>query len=576
MSKPTFTILAITLICCMMFERSAQSQSRGAKEGTATVSGRVTVKGEPAPGITVTLQPQRMTGPPNPEDIPSAKTDENGNFSITGVAAGRYFAMPQAPGFIMPGGMPGMRSGRTLHVADGENIEKIEIELKRGSVITGRVTGLNGRPLVDERVELSSLDNNGKPQQLYLGPMLQTMQTTDDRGVYRIYGLPEGRYLVSVGYSQGEGGFSGGGGGAQYPKTYHPDVTDRSQAKAVEVGEGDEVTGIDINVGEAKKTYSIFGRVVNADNGQPLAGASISLGALSPDGSRMAGWGGPGTRSNSRGEFQLSNVAPGKYAVFTTADYGLDRGGVDYFSEPVICEVDEGDKQGIEIKVRKGGSISGLVVIEGANDPAVSAKLSQIMMYVFSMPGMSGQLSTPYNNQIKVNPNGSFQINGLPPGKVRIDLMTPAALPGLSLLRIERDGVPQSREGIDIGAGEQVSNLRVVTAYGTLSVRGEVQIVGGTLPQELFLFINAQRGDGPAGFSRGSDVDARGHFVIEHLTPGEYEFWLSIRGMQPGPMRLDPQLGRKISQVRQKVLVSGNNQQPVIMKIDLSQGGSNQ
>ena len=572
MSKRRLTIFSLTLICSLLIEFTAQAQSKEAKEGAATVSGRITVKGEPAQGVTITLQTQRMMGPPNPEAIPSAKTDENGHFRITGVAAGRYFTMVQAPGFIIPGGMVGlMPQGRTLHVADGEKIEKIEIELRRGSVITGRVIGSNGRPLVDELVELMKLDSNGKPQQLYLGPM-QMMLTTDDRGIYRIYGLGEGRYIVSVGYSQGGIRM---GGGAHYQKTYHPDVTDQSQAKVVEVGEGDEVTGVDINVGEAKKTYRVSGRVVNADNGQPVAGAAIGLGSLSPDGGRIGGGGYSGAHSNSVGEFQLSNVAPGKYAAFTTVVLGLDR-GVNYYSEPVICEVGDSDKDGIEIKVRKGGSINGLVVIEGTNDPAVLGKMSQLMLHFYGMPGAPGQLSTPYANYVKVNPNGGFQAQGLPPGKVLIDLAIPDSLPGLSQVRIERDGAPQPRDGIEIGAGEQVSNLRLVAAYGTLSVQGEIKIVGGTLPRGFGLFINAHMGDVPTRYARVGAVDTRGHFVIEHLPPGEYELRLGIRSMQPGSQNLDPQLSRKISQVRQKVVVSSNDQQPVILTVNLSQGGSKQ
>src|SRR5262249_7171582 len=129
---------------------------------------------------------------------------------------------------------------------------------------------------------------------------------------------------------------------------------------------------------------------------------------------------------------------------------------------------------------------------------------------------------------------------------------------------------------VEIGAGEQVSNLRLVAAYGTLSVQGEIKIVGGTLPRGFWLFINAHMGDDSARYARWGEVDTRGHFVIEHLSPGEYELRLGIRSMQPGSQNLDPQLSRKISQVRQKVVVSSNNQQPVILTVDLSQGGSNQ
>jgi hypothetical protein len=214
-------------------------------------------------------------------------------------------------------------------------------------------------------------------------------------------------------------------------------------------------------------------------------------------------------------------------------------------------------------------------VIEGANDPAVSGKISQMMINVAVRPATPGQLSSPHFNRTKINPNGSFQTQGLAPGKVWIELIPTAELRGLTLLRIERDGVPQPRDGIEIGGGEQVSNLRLVAALGTLSLRGEVQIVGGTLPQDLWLGVFAQRGEGRSAAGQYGEVDPRGLFVIEHLSPGEYELRLSFRNMQPGPQKWDQQLVRKISQVRQKVVVSGDNQQPVIIKVDLGQEEGN-
>jgi hypothetical protein len=137
-----FTTLALTLLCGLLNNSTAQAQSKNNKEGTSTVSGRVTIKGEPAPGITVILQPQQMMESGNTGTIPSAKTDGNGIFRITGVLAGRYFLNPFAPGFITPGELyfNTMPQGSVFQIGDGEDIEKIEIELIRGSVITGQST----------------------------------------------------------------------------------------------------------------------------------------------------------------------------------------------------------------------------------------------------------------------------------------------------------------------------------------------------------------------------------------------------------------------------------------------------
>jgi hypothetical protein len=190
------------------------------------------------------------------------------------------------------------------------------------------------------------------------------------------------------------------------------------------------------------------------------------------------------------------------------------------------------------------------------------------------MPGKTDHLSTPFWREVKVNTDGSFRIQGVPPGKLRLELNN--ALPGLSLSRIERDSVVQPRDGIELAEGEHVSNLRLIAVYGALSLRGEIKIVGGTLPPEMMLYIMASKVDAAGYFNRGTPVDTRNLFVIEHLTAGEYELRLSMQVMRPDRSNVNQQLYQKISQVRQKVVVSNNDQQSVILTVDLSKGENNQ
>jgi len=563
-----FAILALTLIFSLPFEFTKEAQAIGGMQGTASVSGRVTIKGELAKGVTVFLQPQQTKGSGTDETTPSAKTNENGYFRITGLPAGRYVPISLTPGYIMSKGWTDytMSRGGAFDIADGEVIENFDIELTPGGVITGRVTDSNGRPLVEERVRLSWFDKNGIPQE-FSTRLLEKMLTTDDRGVYRVFGLPEGRYILSAGgYSKGEDGY--------VQRTYHPDVTDKSQAKVVEVGAGEEVTGIDINVAEVEKTYSIFGRVVNADDGEPVGEAKVEIRLLPPDGSNFGGERFSNGHSNSKGAFQLSNAPPGKYFAYASVDLEPDKTS-NLYSESVICEVNNSDVHGIEIKLRKGGSIEGVVVIEDPTDPAVSGKTGKIDCRFYSVAGKPGEFSSPYYKQFNVAPNGSFKVEGLPKGKVSIITFNPVNdSSGSSLIRIERDGAPLPGDSIEIGAGEHISNLRLVTATPNLSLPGAIKVVGGTLPPDLPLYIYASRVDGARGDIRPFQADARNHFVIQYLAPGEYELRLEIRDYSVKPKNVDPQLSRAISQARQKVVVSRNNQQPAIMTLDLSRGGA--
>jgi hypothetical protein len=568
MSNHWFAILALTLSCSLPFKFTKETQAKGAMQGTATVSGLVTIKGEPAKGVKVFLQPQQTMESENDRMTPSAKTNENGYFRITGLPAGRYVPISLTPGYIMSKGGTDYTTARgaAFDIADGEVIENFDIDLIPGGVITGRVTDSNDRPLVEEQVQLWWFDKNGTTLE-FNTRLLRKILTTDDRGVYRIFGLPEGRYILSAGgYSKGEDGY--------VQRTYHPDVTDKSQAKVVEVGADKEVTGIDINVADVEKTYSIFGRVVNADDGKPVGGAKIQLGLLSPDGNDIGRERFSNGHSNSNGAFQLSNVPPGKYVAYAAVDLEPDKAS-NLYSEPVICEVTNSNARGIEIKLRKGGSIEGVVVIEDPTDPVMSVKTGKISCIFYSVEDRPGELRSPYFKHIEVDPNGSFKVEGTPKGRVRIETVNRAKESvGSSLIRIERGGAPLPGDSIEIGAGEHISNLRLVTATPDLSLPGAIKVVGGNLPPDLALHIYASRVDGARGVNRPFQVDPRNHFVIQYLAPGEYELRLEIRDYSVKPNNVDPQLSRAISQARQKVVVSRNNQQPAIMTLNLSRGGA--
>src|SRR5262249_10138606 len=120
------------------------AQTGATKPGTATISGRAVVKGEPARNVLVYLQPQQGPAPSNPEAVQRARTDADGQFRIAGVAAGAYRVIALAPGFISSDSVrPGLQ-GKTINVSEGESVGNVEIDLKQGGVITGRVTNSRG------------------------------------------------------------------------------------------------------------------------------------------------------------------------------------------------------------------------------------------------------------------------------------------------------------------------------------------------------------------------------------------------------------------------------------------------
>jgi hypothetical protein len=203
------------------------------------------------------------------------------------------------------------------------------------------------------------------------------------------------------------------------------------------------------------------------------------------------------------------------------------------FGEPISCDVKNEDASDLEIRMSRGASISGVVVVEGVNDPGLRDKLSQL--------GVSAHVEAPDPStnlrhrpsdglaQSRISGDWSFRVAGLRPGKATIHLNSnsPSAPKEFSILRVERDGQDVTK-GMEIGQGEQVTGVRVVIGAGSGAIRGQVKIEGGQL-EGVRLSIYVRRASGPPNFYSPIELDTNGRFTIEKLVEGDYE--LMIRPM---------------------------------------------
>jgi protocatechuate 3,4-dioxygenase beta subunit len=527
------------------------------KQATGIITGRVTLGEKAAANISVALMPSERTM--ERAAIAKATTDYEGRYRLSNIPAGRYSVVAIAPAFVGPtDGMYG-EPGKTVTISEGETVEKIDFALTRGGVITGRVTDSEGTPVIGERVQLNQ--QQGQNRWNNFSSFNPFMFETDDRGIYRIYGIPAGRYIVSIG-DAGEGGTIrfGFGGRGYYKRTFHPNVTEEAKATVIELAEGGEASGVDIIVGAKSKSFVATGRVVN-ENGKPVVGVRIGSSSLLKDGNRMGGFG-YGTLSDTNGGFRLDGLLPGRYAAFVWGDDEIEG-----YTDTVTFEVTDGNVSGLELKMRRGSSIAGVVVMEGTTDRAVLAKLTQLSLA--ANVETEGLVPPTYAN-VKIAPDGSFRIAGLRPGKARIFLAYPLT-PGFTIARIEREGVTQRT--IELGPGAQVTGVRVVIEYGTGAVRGVVKIENGSLPENARMFVSARRrGDAATGpASRGAQVDSRGRFLLEGMATGEYE--LTLQTVIPGVQRRFPA-------TKQNVTVTNGVEAEVTFTFDLNakepEGGINE
>lgn len=496
----------------------AQTTSTQKKPAGSVVSGKVTIKGKAAPGVVVGLRPSQPTTPFEPTY--KATSDQEGKYRITDVLAGSYLVAAQAPAFVVSD-MINSR-GQTVVLADGENVEGIDFALVRGGVITGRVTDADGRPVVEQRVNLISAElqtNTRQPVNSFSGVQ------TDDRGIYRMFGLPAGRYKVSVGLTT-DGFFVAGFANQSYKQTFHPDVTDVAKAAIVEVTEGSEAANVDISVGRANQTFTASGRIIDGETSKPIMNIRFGLQMITD--SQHRSYVGTTAVSNSRGEFKVEGLAPGKYAIYVQGQPDSELR-----ADAVNFDVLDQDVTDLVIKSAPGMTVSGTIVLENTDDKVVLAKLLHLTIRGFvQSAGAAGNMS----HAATINGDGSFLMKGLEPGMLFVSLGAPgdvSQLKGFNITRTERDGVIQPR-GVEIKTGEQVSGVKVMVSYGNATIHGVVKFENGSPPADARMFVRIGKpGDNGIPNIRPPQVDSRGHFIVEGLPGGTYEFVVSVMGV-PG------------------------------------------
>lgn len=233
------SIPSILLLIAFIQSAGAQTPRRDNRPRTASISGRVTISGKPAANAAVTITETALKIYADDSESPirfqtKVRTDGDGRYLVGGLAEGRYHVGAALNAFVDSSKSFDPDSGRMVTLDEGEARENIDFPLIRGGVMTGKVMDNEGAPLVAKRVQLYTLDDQGQTR-AYEGISSYEMSETDDRGVYRIYGLPPGRYIISA-----------SGEGAKFVTTWHPDTTDEKQARIIDIKEGSEVTEVDV------------------------------------------------------------------------------------------------------------------------------------------------------------------------------------------------------------------------------------------------------------------------------------------------------------------------------------------
>jgi hypothetical protein len=265
-----------------------------------------------------------------------AKTNLDGEYSLTNISPGSYFVLAELDGYLSPvwqfdeddlkdltpetfktatALLPTVQveAGKTVHA---------DITLERGASISGTVTYEDGSPAIGVavRLEMATDDSEGK-RPLLDGLMHRSMGTSDDHGRYRINGWPGGKYVLGV-TLPGNALFSnpiavaskevptwyfaqGGTITIYSEKTFH-----RKDAKVYTVTEGDDLSGIDVEL-PLHGLHSISGQVITEGDQPSVVWGFVDLRDINDN--KFNGQ----TVIFADGSFQFFNLPTGSYKLTT-------------------------------------------------------------------------------------------------------------------------------------------------------------------------------------------------------------------------------------------------------------------
>lgn len=542
-----------------------------------SIIGQVKLDGKPARGIAIlatasVTDPARLVeGMFNPTASIRATTDSEGVYRLEGLPPGKYRVAPSAPELVSAG------RPDEVTVSEGATVEGVDFALSPGGVITGMITDSDGRPVIGQRISLKPLDKPEAPSPAAaMMTFTDRMYSTDDRGIYRIFGLRPGRYLVSAGKDSDVMSAVL----SQRPKrvqTFYPGVTEEAKARPVQVSAGSEASGVDIQFSSTDKGFVVSGRVLDSESRTPIANAMVAYSKARNErtvetdtwirtdtgAAEIPGMPGGFTTTNDRGEFRFAAVTPGSYKLEATSLGALaGAAGSQFYADPVTFEVRSTNIDKLDIKVHRGGSVSGLVVLESPDPQDTLDRYGQLVLMALVTDSATKSYSS---GNCMIGPDGSFRLGGLKPGKVNLQTFSMGARrPGI--LRIEHNGA-EVQGGLEIHADEEISGLRVILTPAIGVIRGRVTFQGGALQPGAKVTVqarpvNTDSSDLPDfGDNPSAEVDPNGSFLIEYLTPGTYEIQVSAR--------LPAQPGSRSVSAKQTVTVTSDSPAEVDIVLDL-------
>jgi Carboxypeptidase regulatory-like domain len=505
---------------------------------TITIGGRVLEdqSGQPIRNARIALSPAPKLAPA------VALTDGEGRFALI-VPAGRYTVGASKTGFAR-------------RDAPANESAPLELRLPKGAVIAGRAVDSFGDPVIGGRVMAETWSGPN--------PSLVAATETDDRGDYRLSGLPAGRFTVAILTTEPVTTVrvtrSGVAGSPGMWKTYYPGVLSVDDAESFQIEPGEERPGIDFilptdravgfgaarttttfripeqRVADSNGTAVVRGRLTTA-GGSPLSHARIDLLTLP----RTVG--GPpapllaavarSVFSDENGRFELRELPAGRVRL-TASKVGYwpvsaDSKPLDPADARQTFDVERDEtRDHADFTLARWGAVMGRIFDE-FGDPMQGASVE--VLHIRYEAGRRRLVPASAAPQ-QTNDLGGYRVYGLAPGQYVVSASvggvssagSSAELPGYG--RSYYPGTPNADEALFVAVGPSqdagpvdFALSRVPTARVSgiaLNASGERSAAGSLMLRPT------QRSSSPTSVEIGARILPDDTFEFPNVPPGEY------------------------------------------------------
>jgi hypothetical protein len=592
-------LLACTFVALSMSTAFAQGTARDTRtappaplKGTSQLSVVVSTDeptSRPLRRVSVSLQAGEI-------DVPNiGVTDDEGRVVFRNLAAGNYLLSAMRAGYVRTyygSKLPGRGPGIAITVLDAQKVGDIQIRMPRGSVLTGAVRTATGRPAPNQVVQAIMVRSSAGERRASALEAGQGSAVTDDRGVYRMFGLAPGDYVVlvpSTAFGSEElrpmtaaelqwadsvvaGGTTTapatgmpaaptGAASVAYAPVYYPGTSVVNDAGVITLRPNEERSGVDFSL-QFVPTAQITGRVVDPD-GRPMNGISVTLRPARTDGMDLfSSIFNASARTGADGTFTARGVKPGAYTMTARATpqatpaattnappnpaammqqemAAIMGGGAGFthFAQEDVA-VQGRDISDVVLTLRPGMTMTGRIVYEATTKTAPTdfSKTGLVLMTAPTGSGVNdlvgslmGQGSTP----LKIEPDGSFTVKGIAPGRYRLNtpmsMMAMAGVPsmagGWTLKGAVAGGRDISDSPIEIRAGVDVPDVVVTFTDQPSELTGTViDGAGRATPDFPIVVFSTDRAYWTLGSRRVQTARpaSDGKYKVTGLPAGEY------------------------------------------------------